>query len=632
MAFGVLLLTLTPFLITYFNIEIVALEELASRYQPQLPNIILGAGVLFSIALFGLMLVQARGRARSEAMAESLRRSEANVAMEKERLAVTLDAIREGVISCDHDGIIVSMNHSAENLTGWLRTDAIGLPLEKVYSTVHEKTHEPRPNPLENGLRVGGLAGRVSKTLLVAKDHSERPIADHVSRVLDGEGKLVGAVLVFRDITEDQRTEEELLKESKLESVGKLAGGIAHDYNNILTGMIGHVALVRRMARSPQEVIKGMENLERAVMRAKDLTQQLLTFSDGGAPVKRATYLEGLIREATKFALHGTNVQSEFRFTEGLWPAEVDEGQFRQTIHNIVTNAVQAMPEGGKVTIHAVNTEVSPGRISAMRGGKCVQLSIVDTGHGFNTKHLAKIFDPYFSTRKDGSGLGLATAYSIIRKHGGHIVAANQPEGGAAISICIPACQKPMEVHQPDEKVMSISAGEFEVNSADGPTSKRRVLVMDDEADILTVVSAMLEVQGFEVETAGDGKEAIGKYQIAKSKGNPFDIVIMDLTIPNGMGGKEAVQKLLAVDPGVKVIVSSGYSYDPVMSDYRKYGFSGVMPKPYRMEDLGKILIQVIAASPASTEKKVPAPAEEDVLSFGRIQNKLRASATSREI
>jgi PAS domain S-box-containing protein len=568
-AYLVLLFSVGLVLAAYFP-----LQSRKADLPVYLPLIVLFGGLEASVLFSAIVAAQVRGRVRAEGI-------EADLATEKKRLSVTLNSIAEGVIATNTDGKVESLNTAAENLTGWTLGEAIGQPLSKVFDIVYEKNREPRVSPVDNVMRVGGVAGLQVATLLIARGGTERLISDSAAPIRDESGNIYGVVVVFKDITAEHKSEAELLKENKLESVGLLAGGIAHDYNNILTAMIGNIALARTSLDSRDTILSRLDALEKSAMRAKDLTQQLLTFARGGSPVKRAILLNSLIKESTEFALHGTNVKSELGLPPELWPAEVDEGQIRQTINNLVINAVRAMPKGGKIQVRAENVELAGGFTSALRPGKYVKITIKDQSVGISPENLSRIFDPYFGTKSHGGGLGLATAHSVIRRHGGQITAESIEGVGTTFHIHLPACSR-VETPVVTEQQPAPVAGHG------------RVLIMDDEEDIRQVLSALLEVNGYEVTTTSDGVEALRCYETAKREGRPFAAVIMDLTIPNGMGGQEAIRRLKEIDPAAKAIVSSGYSYDPVMADYRKFGFSGIIPKPYRMEEMGRVLAEVI--------------------------------------
>ncbi|HXG65532.1 MAG TPA: PAS domain S-box protein, partial [Blastocatellia bacterium] len=340
------------------------------------------------------------------------KRAEAALAAEKERLAVTLRSIGDGVIATDTDGKIVLLNRVAERLTGWPQAEAVGKRLDEVFCVRDEKTRDRCENIAETVIRTGGVTGLTGNPLLIARDGAERIIADSGAPIRDKDSRIIGVVLAFRDVTEQRKMEAELLKAGKLESLGVLAGGIAHDFNNILTTILGNISLVKASAAPGDETYERLSDAERASLRARDLTRQLLTFSRGGAPIRSAASVADLLEEAASFAITGSNVRCEFDLAEDLWPVDVDAGQISQVIHNLTLNAQQAMPEGGVIRIKAENVAIGTGGENMslpLPPGRYVKITVRDTGIGIPEEHLDKIFDPYFTTKQTGSGLGLAT-------------------------------------------------------------------------------------------------------------------------------------------------------------------------------------------------------------------------------
>ncbi|MDO8721057.1 MAG: PAS domain S-box protein [Syntrophales bacterium] len=500
--------------------------------------------------------------------------AESALSAEKERLTVTLKSIGDGVITTDVNGNITLLNKVAEELTGWSLAEAMGRPLCEVFHIMNELTRERCENPVDKVLKSGVIIGLANHTALIRRDGREMAIADSGAPIRDGEGKVIGVVLVFRDITDKQKTGLALQNAEKLEAIGLLAGGIAHDFNNLLSGIFGYVDMARMQAEKGGNG-RGIENaLSKACGvydRAKYLTHQLLIFSKGGSPVRKTQSIVEHVQKAVSFALSGSNVSPVFAIPDEVWPCDFDENQIAQVFDNIVINARQAMPLGGELDVAVRN--ISPGDAPReLPPCAFVCISICDYGSGISKVHMPRIFDPFFTTKQQGSGLGLATSHSIVKKHDGLIHAESELGKGTTFRVYLPASSGQISVPNRERKQLHRGHG--------------RILIMDDEEFILDVVSEMLTAMGYHVIAAINGDEAIAHARSAMQSGQPFRAAILDLTIPGGRGGKETVHALLEIDRDIKVVASSGYSEDPVMSKPSDYGFAGQLAKPYLPSDL----------------------------------------------
>jgi PAS domain S-box-containing protein len=533
----------------------------------------------------------------------------------EEQLKLFSTAIEEamdGIQIVGLDGRVVYSNKAVKDIYGFTPEELRGKNVNEMNADHEFADRVIIPRLRESGSWQGEL-------MVLHKNGTSFPIWLSTALVKDTEGQLIALIGVIRDITEqkkaegilkqhreqlmnlvDERTQEliqanenlrremaerekmeqELVKAQKLESLGILAGGIAHDFNNLLASIMGNISLAMLDLGAENGAYRQLEAAERASLRAQDLTRQLLTFSKGGAPVKRTTMVSELIKESAGFALRGSRVRYDYSFPDDLWLVDVDEGQISQVMHNLVINADHAMPEGGTITIRCENSIVRSHSSLPLKPGDYVKIIVQDHGVGITKEHLPKVFDPYFTTKQKGSGLGLASSYSIIQKHGGHIAVESELGLGTTFSIYLPASRDAKITEKPDKVQIQMGSG--------------RILLMDDEEEVRNTTGDVLKRLGYTVEFADDGIRAIELYQAALRKGEHFDAVIMDLTVPGGMGGKEALTKLLDIDPAVKAIVSSGYSNDPIMANFRNHGFKGVVTKPYRIRDLGETLWDVL--------------------------------------
>ena len=472
-------------------------------------------------------------------------------------------------------GKFISVNAVACEYSGYSKEEFLELKAWDVLTEQSLKKQLERYDKIMRGESVPDIA----ETEIIAKDGRE--ICGLInSRIEYENAKPVRVTTVFHDITEKKKLEQELLKAQKLESLGVLAGGFAHDFNNFLSGIMGNISLAKLEVDRGEDIVESLDEALRVASRASALTRQLLVFSKGGGLVKKTAPISEVLRDSTAFTLRGSKVKCEFSIAEDLWPVRVDLGQFSQVIHNLAINAVQAMPAGGTIRLDAHNATLEALSGLPLKAGRYVKITLQDEGLGIPREHLAKVFDPYFTTKHQGSGLGLTMTYTTIQAHDGHIAVDSEMDKGTTFRIYMPASHE--ELVESEDRAARLKKGEG------------KILVMDDEETIRDVTEKILMELGYEACCASDGAETIALYQDAARSGRPFDAVIMDLTIPGGMGGKETIRQLLSIDPQITAIVSSGYSNDPIMSDFEKYGFRGVATKPYRIEKLSWVLHDVL--------------------------------------
>ncbi len=487
---------------------------------------------------------------------------------EKYRLLFQLESDALFLAGLGEDGTVIDMNEAALELYGYTREEMRRMRIVD-FSAEPERTIQSARIPVDSDLHIPLRWHR-------RKDGSTFPV-EITARTfkLNGRGVILG---LHRDISERMQREEELIKAQKLESTAVLAGGIAHDFNNLLTGILGNISLARHKA-GDGPVRERLAGAEDAALRAKALSNQLLTFSRGGAPVKKVFSLRRCAQEAALFCTHGSRAACRFELPDDLWPVTADEGQLAQVVQNIVLNAVDAMPEGGTVTLRGENRRLDVGNPFLLPPGPYAVIRIGDSGCGIPFRDLPRIFDPYFSTKREGRGLGLAICHSIVIRHGGRIEVRSKPGEGSEFEVLLPASPGA----EPEERLPAPGTD----------PGARKVLVMDDEEMIRDLTAEMLESLGCRAVTAPDGESAFALYSEARREGDPFDLVIMDLTIPGGIGGKEAMARFREEDPGVLAVVTSGYSNDPVMADFARHGFAGVLVKPFRFEDLRELLARI---------------------------------------
>jgi PAS domain S-box-containing protein len=492
---------------------------------------------------------------------------------ERERLSVTLRCIGDGVVTTDTAGIVEIVNEAAERLTGWTQHEALGRPITEVFTITNEITGLPCENPVERVLRDAAALELESHCILLSRDGTRRTIADSGARIRDNKGTTKGVVLVFRDTTEKQRLIDAAQRAQRLESLGLLAGGIAHDFNNLLAGIYGNIELAR-LAPNQEEMAECLLGTLSTLERARGLTRQLLTFSKGGAPSPRTGDLDPFLRETVQFALSGSRAAVSFELPDDLWHCDYDAGQLGQAVENLVINAVQAMPGGGAITVTGSNLRVPAGRFPGLPAGRYVGITLSDTGVGMSPEVSSRIFDPFFTTKQTGNGLGLAIVHSIISQHGGAIEVESQPGRGSSFHVILPA-----------------STGEAVQTTKPKTTpGTGRILVMDDDRALRALFESMVAELGYEAVTSADGEEALRKLAEARESGRGFRGVILDLTVPGGMGGLQAAAEIRKLDPDLPVIVASGYASGAIMSDPRASGFAGSIRKPFTLSELAQAL------------------------------------------
>ncbi len=507
------------------------------------------------------------------------------LAEEKERLDVTLRSIADGVIATCEKGIIRIINWVAADMTGWKQHEAAGKPLEQVFQITDGLSTHPLPPPHLQVMKKGHILESPRDVLLLSRDHSETPIEYSCAPIRSGRD-ISGAVLVIRDVTEKKAMEDELNRARNLEALGMLAGGIAHEYNNVLTTTLGYISLAREQSGGDEKLSTRLQKVEEAAGRARDISGRLLTFSKGGEPRKERGSLLKTAEEAASHILENKTIHICWTISDDLWPLEYDHSQIHQAFQNIIRNAAEAMPQGGEIEIDMENVMVPFNRYPALKRGNYVKITVKDPGAGIPDENIARIFAPYFTTKPGAEGMGLTIVYSIVKKHGGWLRVKSRETHGTSVTILLPASLYLMD--EPE------TTSPLEIFPHDLGGEKGKILVMDDEEAVRETIEDMLDFLQYECVPAENGEAALEYYRSAMAGGAPFDAVILDLTVPSGMGGKECIKHLRQIDPNSVAIVSSGYSNDPVISDYRAYNFDGVLPKPYKIQDLNDLLEKIM--------------------------------------
>lgn len=526
-------------------------------------------------------------------MAVALRRLEKEIA-ERERTEERLReseqryrAIFEGAV----EGILIDRLDTKEIVyANPAVRSMLGHGGDKVPTLALEEIHPPG---ILDKLSVDseGRPGEQSKKILtnvpcLRKDGSQFLVDIAVGRIIFGGVEC--SLKFYTDVTDRKRAEEAIQKTEKLESLGVLAGGIAHDFNNLLLGMFANIELARSLCDSSnindavEEIKECLDDTLKVYSRTKDLTKQLLTFAKGGTPARTTGSLVEMVRETARFALSGSNVSCEFHVSDDLWMSDFDENQMAHVVQNIILNAQQAMPMGGEISVRMSNVMLQGGEYQPLDKGNYVQLSFEDTGLGIDQEMLKTIFDPFFTTKQKGSGMGLATSHSIVAQHDGHIEVESELGKGSTFHVILPASENQLRVKTTDERCEHEGSG--------------RILVMDDEPFIRQLAKRLLERLGYAVTVAGDGREALELFGEGQRSAEEFKAVILDLTVPGGLGGRETMEGLRREDPSVVIIAASGYSDDPIISEPARYGFNAAIGKPFTPTELSKLLNRLLEA------------------------------------
>jgi PAS domain S-box-containing protein len=525
------------------------------------------AGVVILLLLISNRLLRRMVHRRTDELAAS-----------EERYRTLVDNIPLGITVIGPDKRIEMVNRAHAEMLGHPQEWFVG----RLCHCEFEKRDLPCPHcPGDVSLKTGGIA--MVETEGVDKDGNRIAVQIHTVPLPGKDGQPEAFIEVVENITERRLAEAERDKVQKLESLGVLAGGIAHDFNNILTGIMGNISFARMLVGEEHKAYKRLLESEKAAKRAGELTHQLLTFARGGEPVRTSVDVQQLIDEALSFALRGSNVKGSLVCHPGIWQLDADPGQMSQVFNNLLINARQAMPLGGNVAVTAGNIEVHGGDPAPVVPGRYVRITVADEGSGIAPEHVSRIFDPYFTTKELGSGLGLASLHSIIKRHGGAVTVSSLPGAGTTFTLFLPAATEP-------------PAREYDVQKdVSPPQGSGKILVMDDEEIIRELAVALLEDLGYSAEVCPDGSQAVALHAASREDGaTPYAAIILDLTVPGGMGGREAAVRIRAVDPRVPLIVSSGYSSDTQISECLALGFNGAVRKPYTLQEITAELSRVI--------------------------------------
>jgi len=496
-----------------------------------------------------------------------------------ERNQIILASLSEGIIAVNAEGSVQLLNPAAETLIGMTYDQARGRNVLDIlnFAPGQEVQSIDATPAVELGLQELLSSTRRLEGQLRTPPGSQRLVSIHTAPLIGDDGSPLGSVIVIRDIALEREVAGQRLRSQKLESVGVLAGGIAHDFNNLLAIILGSVSIASLGLERGENVLDVLADAKQACLRAQGLTTQLLTFSRGGAPVKKVLNLGPVVQEAASLALRGSMVELRLEFSDDLYLVEADEGQVSQAINNLVINAKQAMPRGGLVTIRLQNATASDVDGLPIRPGPYALIRVIDTGSGIAPEYVNRVFDPYFTTKETGSGLGLASVHSIIQRHGGYIFLRSMPQSGTSFTVLLPAAR-----HQTTSQVATSNSNQLQ--------KAYHVLVLDDDEGVRRVMATTLRHLGHRVVATGRSVDAFEAFTTAAAQGDPFNVVFVDLTMPGDLGGAQVARDLRDRNPEVKIVVMSGYSTDPVMAQARELGMVGALQKPFTIDMVREIL------------------------------------------
>ncbi|MBU0675231.1 MAG: response regulator [Proteobacteria bacterium] len=526
---------------------------------------------------------------------KALEQSIALLVAEKERLRVTLENIGEGVLTTDSSGRILLCNQEFMDIVELSRAEAAQYSFEELVAELLKLAQrvERRVHLIKRVMQSTGATEIFRSTEIMTKNGNRKTISC-LGAPLKREDEHAGAVFVVKDITEQIQIQQKINKVEQLEALGIVAGGIAHDFNNFLATILINISNIRMMTPPTDQSYQLLANSEESIIRAQDLTQQLITFSRGGELQRQTEDVAVLIKRETDFMLSGSNIQIHYQIHKDLWVVDIDPVQFCQVIQNLVINANQAMPGGGVLNIRANNITLNEKHGSShLPPGNYIEISFEDTGIGISPEKLQNIFTPFYTDKKGGTGLGLAVSHSVINRHQGDLSVSSIPGKGSTFTILLPA--------EPGKEVPKTAEYSMKEPMLPPTAGEGKILLMDDNEDLVKALTPALTNKGYQVVHAPDGLAALDLYQKSRTEGVPFDLVILDLTVPGGLGGKKTMEKLREIDPEVKALVSSGYSKDPVMANYEEYGFKGAIRKPFRIVVLTELIKKTLSERAAES-------------------------------